>query len=188
MRESAEEPGTVRLQIYDSDATGSVNWVHFGADSLITRSTVFNEPYLLLERRPVLEWNMVPESRDLGGYRTFKATAEFRGRTYTAWYCPGIPVPAGPWKLQGLPGLILEAYDGEGVFHARFTELVYGQESLPDARNLLRAGRRMDWEEYLAMRGQLAEELVRRIASRLPRGTAYQVESYGGNFLEIGPE
>ena len=45
------------------------------------------------------------------GYPCALAVATYKGRTWYAWYTEDIPLDAGPWKLGGLPGLILRAYD-----------------------------------------------------------------------------
>ncbi len=42
-----------------------------------------------------------------------KATCHFKGRDYTAWFCPDLPVHVGPWKLNGLPGVIVDARDAK---------------------------------------------------------------------------
>jgi hypothetical protein len=42
-----------------------------------------------------------------------EATCHFKGRDYTAWFCPDLPVHIGPWKLNGLPGVIVDARDAK---------------------------------------------------------------------------
>ena len=57
-------------------------------------------------------WQPVADSSAvILGYRCSLATATYKGRTWYAWYAEDIPFDAGPWKLGGLPGLILRAYD-----------------------------------------------------------------------------
>lgn len=61
-------------------------------------------------------WTMGDSTREVLGYICQQATSDFRGRLWTAWFATDIPVSDGPWKLGGLPGLILKAYD-EGQQH-----------------------------------------------------------------------
>lgn len=63
------------------------------------------------------EWEITDETKDILGYECFKATTDYRGRKWIAWFTPEIPLPEGPWKLCGLPGLILEANDTDDYFH-----------------------------------------------------------------------
>lgn len=63
------------------------------------------------------DWSISDESKEILGYQCFKATADYRGRRWTAWFAPEIPIQDGPWKLCGLPGLILEAGDNYDMYH-----------------------------------------------------------------------
>ena len=66
---------------------------------------------------PSLEWIFSDEATDsIMGYDCRKATVEFAGRNYTAWFTPEIPLPFGPYKFGGLPGLILKLEDTEQQF------------------------------------------------------------------------
>jgi GLPGLI family protein len=67
--------------------------------------------YLIEEELPSINWTVMQETKDIGGLSCQKATAAFRGRNYTAWFSAQLPYSNGPWKLGGLPGLIVEAAD-----------------------------------------------------------------------------
>ena len=60
------------------------------------------------------------------GYKCQMATTVFRGRTYFAYFSTEIPTSEGPWKFNGLPGVVLkvESEDGQISFEAVGLELV----------------------------------------------------------------
>lgn len=64
-----------------------------------------------------MQWYLRNEKKMIDSLECYMATAFFKGRNYVAWYCPAIAIPDGPWKLGGLPGLIIEAYDNEKQLH-----------------------------------------------------------------------
>ena len=74
------------------------------------------QDYCYVDSLHAQKWTMGDSTREVLGYTCQQATADFRGRRWTAWFATDIPVSDGPWKLGGLPGLILEAYD-EGQQH-----------------------------------------------------------------------
>ncbi|WP_416446184.1 GLPGLI family protein [Leeuwenhoekiella sp. A16] len=72
-----------------------------------------------------IPWKIQDTTKKIGDYTVQKATAFFRGRNYTAWFTTKIPLPYGPWKLSGLPGLILEAYDTDKEIYWYFKNIEY---------------------------------------------------------------
>ena len=71
------------------------------------------EYYLLKENIYPHDWVIHDESREIMGYTCQRATCNFRGRDYNAWFTIEIPVNDGPYKFYGLPGLILSIEDTE---------------------------------------------------------------------------
>lgn len=56
-------------------------------------------------------WNILGDKQKIGEYNTQKATTEFGGRKWTAWFTTDIPFQDGPYKFYGLPGLIVKIED-----------------------------------------------------------------------------
>ncbi|SUB88950.1 GLPGLI family protein [Porphyromonas macacae] len=71
---------------------------------------------IVTENIPPQTWEITADTLSILGYNCQKATTRFRGRTYTVWFTLDLPISEGPWKLYGLPGLILKAEDGERLF------------------------------------------------------------------------
>ncbi|KMQ69723.1 hypothetical protein ACM39_01340 [Chryseobacterium sp. FH2] len=56
-------------------------------------------------------WNILGDKQKIGEYAAQKATTEFGGRKWTAWFSTDIPFQDGPYKFSGLPGLIVKIED-----------------------------------------------------------------------------
>lgn len=65
---------------------------------------------------PKFNWKIENEKKKIGEYEAQKATTEFGGRKWTAWFTESIPFPDGPYKFSGLPGLIVKIEDADKNF------------------------------------------------------------------------
>jgi GLPGLI family protein len=72
--------------------------------------------YRYEEKDATPQWIISDETATILSYSCQKATARFRGRDWTVWFTMDIPLNAGPWKLRGLPGLILKAADSRNHY------------------------------------------------------------------------
>lgn len=105
------------------------------------------------EPLPAIGWSLDERAtREIAGYRCLKARCSFRGRRWSVWYAPELPVAAGFWKLHGLPGMILAAEDDAGEW--RFTAIGIEQPDEPMLR-------------YRVPSRRMTRERVRKAARRL---------------------
>ncbi len=95
--------------------------------------------YLMDETLPVINWKITADTTSFGTLHCQKATTIFKGRNYEAWFCPALPFRSGPWKLNGLPGLIVEASDSKKEVVWKFAGLEdvskIPEESVPVAES-----------------------------------------------------
>lgn len=125
----------------EDDEAPSFNPAAYNLHMIQDKNSIFYEEEAWKGKRIVLkdsisyEWNLLSDAKTILGYNCYAATAEIRGREYIAWYTPEIPISYGPWKLKGLPGLILEAYTIDESY--RFTAVAYSNAPNPEeiARN-----------------------------------------------------
>jgi GLPGLI family protein len=69
-----------------------------------------------IENIPQHTWQLHDDTVTIKEYLCQKATCEFKGRHYIAWFTSDIPINQGPWKFNGLPGLIMRIYDSNYLF------------------------------------------------------------------------
>lgn len=69
------------------------------------------------ENTPIQSWEYIPEdTATVMGYHCHVAKCNYGGREWKVYYTNDIALPYGPWKLNGVKGLILKAEDNEHNF------------------------------------------------------------------------
>lgn len=85
--------------------------------------------YTYDEKFAPMTWEFSEDTLTVCGYLCKKATTEYGGRKWIAWYTSELPMPNGPWKLSGLPGLILQANDSAGIH--KFSAFSFRKAKMP---------------------------------------------------------
>ena len=68
------------------------------------------DSYKVADDRKIV-WKILPERQKIGEFNAQKATTEFAGRQWVAWFSTELPFQDGPYKFHGLPGLIVKLED-----------------------------------------------------------------------------
>ncbi|GHV35019.1 hypothetical protein FACS1894178_3720 [Bacteroidia bacterium] len=80
---------------------------------------------VLIDTITNIKWQLIDDSvKTIADYTCYLAQGYFRGCVYSVWYTPDIPSSFGPWKLNGCPGLILEATRDDKVLSFYATKIV----------------------------------------------------------------
>lgn len=80
-----------------------------------TTEAIYPHRYITNEPLTKIDWTLSDDTLTVGGLLCHRATGELYGKQWTVWYSEEIPSSAGPWKLRGLPGLIVKAEEVEGI-------------------------------------------------------------------------
>ena len=142
-------------QVYDE---GNVIYKNL-RDSILVFREGFRQSAIIVQepKLPKILWQISDEKKMIDVYECQKATTFFRGRNYTAWFTRKIPISNGPWKLHGLPGLILEFQTDDNKYNMKFVRIVIPIEDISLLHKPIK-GKRIDFTNYCAERKKRYED------------------------------
>jgi len=94
------------------------------------------DQFYYIQDKDLFNWNIAEETKLIKGYNVQKTTTSYAGREYIAWFSTEIPISEGPYKFNGLPGLILEISDTDNDYVFEFIGLEKISQKLPYTINL----------------------------------------------------
>ena len=115
-------------------------WTGYPNGQTTVRDWIFPHEFEGTEPTPDIAWTLTDDTLTVSGYLCQQATCKFRGVEWHVWYTEDIPSSAGPWRLRGLPGLIVEAQSEAHTF--RLAELrneaspITAPEQRPDVQRI----------------------------------------------------
>ncbi|MCW5923698.1 MAG: GLPGLI family protein [Saprospiraceae bacterium] len=114
-----------------------------------------------------IAWVISPtERKTFGPYQCHKALGKFGGREYEAWFAIDIPANTGPYKLGGLPGLILEARTLDDQVKFTFVKIelsttIASTIEMPSGNNT-----GMSYAEFIKARNEYCKNLEKEFRSK----------------------
>jgi GLPGLI family protein len=141
-------------QTFDPDTNIQV-YTDQSKSLMIAREFSFNgQPFNLIDSLYPMQWEIGNETKYIDSFSCTRATCYFRGRNYEAWFSPDIPVPLGPWKMGGLPGLILDLKDEDENMLISLKHIRYGNYAIQ-----IPADSRYSMAEHIATMKKFFERL-----------------------------
>ncbi len=147
------------------DGEGLSYYTRFADRFMVSRSYILGDEFVVLsEKDVVLHWQTGNQLRKIGRFLCRDATIYFRGRQWRVWFTEEIPVPAGPWKLHGLTGLIVEAEDETKSFYF-YLEQISQTGSVEMIKPPTKGLKVEGWEKYCEIYKERSERIKRYLQS-----------------------
>ncbi len=164
----------------DSDTLGIRIYRNLKQKALITRrpDNPVSDAFVVHEEWVAIDWKVFPDKTKLvEGFPCQKAIGEFRGRTYEAWFTNDIPYPYGPWKLHGLPGLILEARDLKGTVRFELYDFDYPSSVDDKIIAVPREGETISHQREVYLSDHFDEIVAKKLNERSKENSRFKVTS-----------
>ena len=120
IRSQAGSSNGISINRTSSKPVTSIDYSYFANENQFCTKGRLITNYLIEESAPKIKWKISKDTTSFSGVKCQKATTYFKGRNWIAWFAPELPFQSGPWKLNGLPGLIIEAHDEKNEVKFQF--------------------------------------------------------------------
>lgn len=175
-----------------NETTNIAVFIDLNSQRITSSQRASGERWVVEDSLLTLPWAIQSnETRQIGKHKCLKAEVSTRGRTYTAWFTPEIPVPVGPWKLYGLPGLILEATDSTGEVTFLLESLSMPMKSAqPIVPPIPKVGRKIvNEKDFIAIRRESLDKMNKMInTTPKPEGVISSSTKVRTRSMELFPD
>ncbi|MBR0270350.1 MAG: GLPGLI family protein, partial [Prevotella sp.] len=113
---SAEEEDVIIAEHQEAVMHMPTVWTGYPLGKTTVRDWIFPHEFEGSEPTPDIAWTLTDDTLTVSGYLCQQATATYRGVEWRVWYTEEIPSSAGPWRLRGLPGMIVQAENEAHTF------------------------------------------------------------------------
>ena len=145
---------------------------------------ILDNTYLVTENIKNINWNITTEKKTIGSFECYKAIGSFRKRTYVVYFCPELQSSFGPWKLNGLPGLILEAVELNNLLRIYIKQVDIAQNNFTFF-NFNNSSKSISLKEYIKLKENLHIMITEQVNLKLPRGVKLEGISGADNQNKI---
>lgn len=177
----------MKMVFIGGGGSGATYYKNIKTKSYIDQQDMFGKQFLIKDSLEELEWKLEDDSKIIGKYLCFKATAlrevnrmemsfssdsdeeglkeTSENQLIVAWYTTDIPVSNGPAEFGGLPGLILE-------LNADETQYVCTKIVMNTSENILEPtkGKVVNQEEYQKIMEKKMKEMRELYGGRKGKG------------------
>lgn len=133
-----------------------------------------------------INWLITNETKAIDKFVAYKAVANFRGREWEVWFTYDIPMSYGPWKLRGLPGLILEAKEKTEKIYFSAIKVEKSTDSAISLYNSIpKTGVKKTYKEFVIASEKRLKESFESRRANLPRGEHGEIFIAPRNGIEL---
>ncbi len=140
------------------------------------------EEYFIHDKVPKPIWTIDDtNAKKILGYNCIKATTNFRGSSFTAYFTRELPYSAGPFKFYGLPGLILDIREDNKNYNIwKANEIILNSSDKINYSPLFPSKTKITIKNFVALKDGYDKKQETEQLKIMPEGTKIEINNRVG--------